>query len=285
MCRQAGEAAAVEHGVPEPLMRAIAMVETGRRVEGTVTAWPWSLNVEGAGQFLPNRAALEQAVSRLAQTRRTSFDVGCFQINYRWHGDAFSTAAAMVDPRQNARYAARFLASLASESGDWLTAAGHYHSRTPALAARYRARVRQALANLGSGPSSLAPPSSADARTRVAETPRASQLRPDRPTHPVRQRPRATRPGALTGEIDGAAGPLGAPLTRPRIGLVSPGAGAAQTALATEGGGAAGASTVPLMPAGRIPPANHAAAHAALNVPLSPGLWARERAGRRSAPE
>ncbi|MEL6209559.1 MAG: hypothetical protein AAFR44_05130, partial [Pseudomonadota bacterium] len=51
VCQQAGEAAAAEHGVPEPLMRAIAMVETGRRVEGTVTAWPWSLNVEGAGQF------------------------------------------------------------------------------------------------------------------------------------------------------------------------------------------------------------------------------------------
>jgi hypothetical protein len=47
----------------------------------------------------------------------------------------------MFDPLENARYAARFLAELQQETGDWMAAVGAYHSRTPELAAAYRSRV------------------------------------------------------------------------------------------------------------------------------------------------
>jgi len=68
----------------------------------------------------------------------TSFDVGCFQINYRWHGHAFVDLAEMTDPLSNARYAARFLGELFREFGDWTEAAGAYHSRTKVHADRYK---------------------------------------------------------------------------------------------------------------------------------------------------
>ena len=79
---------------------------------------------------------------------RTSFDVGCFQINYRWHGARFASLEEMLEPAANARYAARFLSDLHEETGTWTAAAGAYHSRTERHARRYRARFREILAGL-----------------------------------------------------------------------------------------------------------------------------------------
>ncbi|MEL6767250.1 MAG: hypothetical protein AAFP17_08720 [Pseudomonadota bacterium] len=103
------------------------------------------MNASGTGSWFDTRsAALDSAARRLARGDR-NFDLGCFQINHRWHGDAFPSLKAMIDPQTNADYAARFLRSLHSETGDWMTAAGLYHSRTPALARAYRARVARFL--------------------------------------------------------------------------------------------------------------------------------------------
>jgi hypothetical protein len=78
----------------------------------------------------------------------TNIDVGCFQLNYRWHGAAFPSLEAMMEPEANALYAARLVQGLAGDSGDWVAAAGAYHSATPDLADRYLARftpIYQAL--------------------------------------------------------------------------------------------------------------------------------------------
>jgi soluble lytic murein transglycosylase-like protein len=75
-----------------------------------------------------------------------SYDVGCFQINYRWHGQHFASLDQMFDPDANAAYAARFLSELYAEFGDWSRAAGAYHSRTPVLSPRSTASVSTAFA-------------------------------------------------------------------------------------------------------------------------------------------
>ncbi|WP_242494336.1 transglycosylase SLT domain-containing protein [Loktanella sp. IMCC34160] len=94
--------------------------------------------MEGAGRWFDDASgALDFAKAGLAQGR-TSFDVGCFQINYRWHGMHFASLEDMFDPDLNALYAARFLNRLQSEGRSWSEAAGAYHSRTPEYAARYR---------------------------------------------------------------------------------------------------------------------------------------------------
>ncbi|MEO0819212.1 MAG: lytic transglycosylase domain-containing protein [Pseudomonadota bacterium] len=142
---RAAREASERHGVPPDLMEAIALVETGRRIDGQFLPWPWALNVEGQGSWHRDAdAAAQSARAHLAAGRR-SIDLGCFQINHRWHGDAFASPEAMLEPRRNADYAARFLAALHHESGDWMVAAGHYHSRTPALARSYRERVASHL--------------------------------------------------------------------------------------------------------------------------------------------
>lgn len=152
LCDQAAQHAAVEHGVPIDLMRAIAEVESGLAQKSRVTAWPWTLNVAGKGyRFDSSEEALDRIKALLAQGT-THFDIGCFQINVRWHGSEFSSPEAMLDPVQNARYAARFLKTLYTEFGDWSVAAGAYHSRTAELALRYRSRVKTALARLDTSP-------------------------------------------------------------------------------------------------------------------------------------
>ena len=61
-------------------------------------------------------------------------------------------------PASNADYAARFLTQLRSEPGaNWFTAAGFYHSRTPALAADYRERVADIAAGRTPRPGLAAP--------------------------------------------------------------------------------------------------------------------------------
>ena len=73
---------------------------------------------------------------------RRSFDVGCFQINYHWHGHNFPSLEAMFDPDTGADYAARFLQSLYAERGNWSAAAGAYHSQTPVARQRLPGALR-----------------------------------------------------------------------------------------------------------------------------------------------
>lgn len=151
LCDKAAVRAAAETGVPAEVLLAITRTETGRAKAGPVEPWPWTVNMEGAGHWFDSReAARGYATTHHARGAR-SFDVGCFQLNYRWHGHAFASIDEMFEPLAGARYAARFLSDLKVETGDWLAAAAAYHSRTPALAARYRARFERHLAALRDG--------------------------------------------------------------------------------------------------------------------------------------
>lgn len=152
VCDRAGAHAAQVTGVPLPVLQAIALTETGRRLEGAHRPWPWTVNMEGKGTWFDTQAeALAYAKSHHARGAR-SYDVGCFQINYRWHGQAFASVEDMFDPVKNAVYAGQFLRSLYEETGSWSKSAAAYHSRTPEFANRYRARFDRILARINGGP-------------------------------------------------------------------------------------------------------------------------------------
>ncbi|UXX85177.1 transglycosylase SLT domain-containing protein [Roseovarius pelagicus] len=140
ICDHAAQQAAQTSNVPLSVLRAITRTETGRARGGALEPWPWTVNMEGAGRWFATETEAHAYVVKHHKRGARSFDVGCFQINYKWHGDQFSSIADMFDPFQNAAYAARFLSQLFSETGDWSSAAGAYHSRTPKYASRYSTR-------------------------------------------------------------------------------------------------------------------------------------------------
>ena len=156
LCDDAAIRAAGTGLAPVEVLRALTRTETGRKLEGQLRPWPWTVNMEGEGHWFATRREAEAFVEKRRQAGARSFDVGCFQINHRWHGDAFPSVEAMFDPDANARYAAVFLDEIRTEQGgssdrrpDWRRIAGAYHSRTPTFADRYSARFSRILGDLG----------------------------------------------------------------------------------------------------------------------------------------
>lgn len=151
ICDHAAGLAAQQTNVPLSILKAVTRTETGRNQNGKLEPWPWAINAEGKGSWFDTRAAaLNHAQSRISGGR-TNIDIGCFQLNYRWHGEAFTSLSEMFDPIKNALYAAQFLSQLHKEKGDWMRAVGAYHSRTREHATRYKKRFSEIHANLPGG--------------------------------------------------------------------------------------------------------------------------------------
>jgi len=152
VCTDAARVAAERTSVPFAVLLAISQVETGRGSGTDIQPWPWTINDSGTGSWFASQQEAEAQARAIIAAGRTSFDLGCFQLNYRWHGGQFASVEAMLDPEANATYAAHFLADLYRESGDWSVAAGAYHSRTEEYAMRYRDRFDTAYAALSDDP-------------------------------------------------------------------------------------------------------------------------------------
>lgn len=144
LCNAALRDAENRHGTAPGLLAAIAKAESGRPVPPLrgLQPWPWVVNADGAAVYFESKPAAV-TWTKLALARGVQqMDVGCMQVNLQFHPDAFQGLDDAFDPAANADYAARFLRRLRDEAGgDWMTATGYYHSRTPLLAADYRERV------------------------------------------------------------------------------------------------------------------------------------------------
>lgn len=152
LCDSAAIRASKSSGVPLDVLRAISRAETGRASQSGLQPWPWTVNMEGAGRWFATQDEARSYVFSHFKSGARSFDVGCFQINYKWHGDAFRSIDDMFDPTLNAQYAAQFLTDLYNEFGNWPDAAGAYHSRTPKFSTKYAARFKRIRADLSDAP-------------------------------------------------------------------------------------------------------------------------------------
>ena len=151
LCERATALAAEQTDVPLSVLQAIALAESGRSWGGRQRPWPWTVNFGGDGAWYDSSAEARRAVAEYQAQGGTNFDIGCFQINHRWHAEAFPDVATMFDPDANALYAAEFLLGLFAETGSWPDAAAAYHSRTPEYADRYRARFNRLHDGLDAG--------------------------------------------------------------------------------------------------------------------------------------
>lgn len=130
-------------GIPTHLMQSVAMAESGRydKAHKAVLAWPWTINAEGAGKYLPTKAAAVAEVKRLQAQGVKSIDVGCMQINLVHHAKAFANLEQAFDPGHNVAYGSEFLRERYEATKSWNTAVAHYHSQTPERGEPYRDRV------------------------------------------------------------------------------------------------------------------------------------------------
>ena len=141
-CRTAISEAERTGGVPERLMQAIGVIESGRRDEtGAVSAYPWTINAQGVGSYYASKAEAIAAVTALRARGVNSIDVGCMQVNLMHHAGAFASLEEAFDPAANAHYAARFLNRLLAQTGSWPGATAGYHSLTPGVGDDYARKV------------------------------------------------------------------------------------------------------------------------------------------------
>jgi hypothetical protein len=144
LCAAALRQAEQRYHLPAGLLVSIARAESGRPITSLtdIRPWPWTIDADGAGLFLDSKAA---AIAwMLTQAPRHRFvDVGCMQVDLRYHPNAFTSIGDAFDPAANADYAARLLFDLykGEAGGNWDIAVGLYHSHTALLAAEYRDHV------------------------------------------------------------------------------------------------------------------------------------------------
>ena len=112
------------HGVPIGILYAVGLTETG--VKGSLQ--PYALNIQGKAVFA---ATQKEALARFKTAReqgKTLIDLGCMQINHRYHSQAFRSVEDMLDPHLNVDYAASFLADLKRQHLSWSMAVARYHA-------------------------------------------------------------------------------------------------------------------------------------------------------------
>lgn len=130
-------------GIPNQLLAAVALAESGRwdKADSANFAWPWTVTAEGKGQFFATKAEAIAQVQKLRARGLRNIDVGCMQINLQHHPDAFASLEEAFDPQANVAYATGFLKQLFEKNRSWIVAVGNYHSATPEFHMRYRQKV------------------------------------------------------------------------------------------------------------------------------------------------
>lgn len=131
----------IARDLPSGLLLAIAETESGRSLSGEFGPWPWTLNIDGEGLYFDSRASALSAAETALDTGEGNVDLGCMQISETWHGWAFDGLEDMINPLENAGYAASFLMTLHATHGNWRDAIAHYHSGNPARGFAYTKRV------------------------------------------------------------------------------------------------------------------------------------------------
>jgi soluble lytic murein transglycosylase-like protein len=142
-CEREMTRAAAVSGVPLNVLYSVGLTETGVRGE----LGPYDMNVDGKAVA---SASLAEALRRFGEAKARGarlIDIGCMQINYRYHGSRFASLAAMFDPAQNVDYAASYLKTLKAREGSWTLAVARYNAG-PGNAAAERLYVCAVIRNM-----------------------------------------------------------------------------------------------------------------------------------------
>lgn len=117
--------AAKKYGIPKRFLWGLAYVESNYKG----VPWAWALNVSGRSHYFSSQKEAIRFLRGLSQNKLTYTDIGCMQINYKFHRNAFKSVTEMLEPQKNVFYGAQFLRKLYKKSKVWEKAIGDYHSK------------------------------------------------------------------------------------------------------------------------------------------------------------
>lgn len=145
-CRDAIEVAESKYDIPQGMLLAIARTESGHGQDQE--PHPWAINNAGQSYYPESFSDAKTIVQRLWQKGETNIDMGCMQINWRWHKTTFTKDLnTYFDAYDNAEYAAKLLLRLKKQHKDWHKAIGHYHNGDPSQGQRRYAYINKVMNN------------------------------------------------------------------------------------------------------------------------------------------
>lgn len=145
LCRVAADVVEEEYQIKKSLLQTIASVESGRwdNKRNERVSWPWTVHANGKGYYFKTKNEAINAVKSMQSAGISNIDVGCMQINLRYHGSNFKSLEEAFDPKKNVAYGAKFLKKLHNKTKSWQKAAMHYHSKNWRKGSNYKNRLEK----------------------------------------------------------------------------------------------------------------------------------------------
>ena len=143
LCEYLAKDAEKKYGLPENILLSISRVESGyQKVDGVIRAWPWTLNAGGDSAYFQTKEDALRSLEERIRKGVKNVDIGCMQLNYRWHKKFFKSLSDMISPTKNVDYGARFLKKLHQRHGSWEKAVKYYHSSKSKFNVKYYRKVK-----------------------------------------------------------------------------------------------------------------------------------------------
>ena len=142
LCENTIESIELQTDIPKGLLLGIGKAEAIRKIKNKFVIWPWTLNHAGKSMFFDTKKQMRNYVFKNLKRNDFNIDVGCMQINIKWHKNNFKKISDMFEVNPNISYAASFLKQLKNKHGSWDKAIKHYHSSDPKKNNPYLIKVK-----------------------------------------------------------------------------------------------------------------------------------------------
>ena len=142
LCENTIESIELQTDIPKGLLLGIGKAEAIRKINNKYIIWPWTINHAGKSLFFDNKEQMKNYVFKNLKRKDFNIDVGCMQINIKWHKNNFKKISDMFEVNPNISYAASFLKQLKNKHGSWDKAIKHYHSSDPKKNNPYLIKVK-----------------------------------------------------------------------------------------------------------------------------------------------
>ncbi len=142
LCENTIESVELQTDIPKGLLLGIGKAEAIRKINNKYIIWPWTINHAGKSLFFDTKKQMTNYVFKNLKRNDFNIDVGCMQINIKWHKNNFKKISDMFEINPNISYAASFLQQLKNKYGSWDKAIKHYHSSDPKKNKPYLIKVK-----------------------------------------------------------------------------------------------------------------------------------------------